>query len=82
MLAQYDHNGILQPVSYCSKVFTPTQTRWHMSEQELFSIIYCCERWQHLLRQKKFIIHTDHKNLQSLLNRAKDFGSGKLLVGC
>ena len=77
MLAQ-EIDGKIKPVAYCSKVFTDIQTRWHVSEQELYAAIYCVERWSSLLRYKKFILHTDHKNLQKLFNTAMNFRSGKL----
>ena len=78
MLAQEDIDGDMQPVAYCSKVFSSTQTRWHVSEQEIYAAIYCTEKWSDLLRHKKFTLHTDHKNLQKLFNNAVNFKSGKL----
>ena len=38
MLAQVDETGTMRPVAYCSKVFNPTQTNWHVSEQELHAV--------------------------------------------
>ena len=78
MLAQQDEDGDFHPVAYCSKVFTDTQSRWHVSEQELYAAIYCVEKWSDLLRHQKFTLHTDHKNLQKLFNSAVNFRSGKL----
>ena len=79
MLAQIDPNdGIMKPVSYCSKVFNSTQQNWHVSEQELYAVIYAAEKWSHLLRYGEYHIHTDHKNLKQLLNKSRDFKSGKL----
>ena len=78
MLAQINDDGVMQPVSYCSKVFNPTQTRWHVSEQEIYAAIYCIEKWSSLLRYRKFTLHTDHRNLQDLFNKASDWKSGKL----
>ena len=77
MLAQVK-DGHMQPIAYCSKVFTETQTRWHVSEQEIYAAIYCVEKWSDLLRHRKFTLHTDHKNLQKLFNKAANFKSGKL----
>ncbi len=78
MLAQHDENGKLTPVSYCSKVFNETQQRWHVSEQEIYAAIYCIEKWSHVLQYKQFILHTDHKNLQTLFEKALNFKTGKL----
>ena len=79
MLSQFDEETqSYEPIAYCSKVFNPTQQKWHVSEQELFAGIYCTEKWERLLRGRKFILHTDHKNLQYLFSKAGDFKSGKL----
>ena len=78
MLAQQNDAGEYQPIAYCSKVFSDTQTRWHVSEQEIYAAIHCVEKWSDILRHKKFVLHTDHKNLQKLFNNATDFKSGKL----
>ena len=59
-------------------MFNDTQRRWHVSEQELYAIIYCIEKWRPLLVNQRFGIHTDHKNLKSLLNKATNFKTGKL----
>ena len=37
MLAQ-QHNGILQPVHFASKAFTPMESRWPTANQELFAV--------------------------------------------
>ena len=78
MLAQYDNNNKLQPISFCSKLFNKTQQNWHVSEQEIYAVVYLVEKWRHCLIHKQFIVHTDHKNLQELFNRAKNFRAGKL----
>ena len=44
MLGQYDDDSILWPVAFCSKVFNKTQRNWHVSEQEIYSVIYMCEK--------------------------------------
>ena len=77
MLAQY-HETVLYPVAFCSKTFTQTQRNWHISEQEIFAVIHLCEKWRSLLLHGKFTVYTDHKNLEQLFNKAKDFKSGKL----
>ena len=78
MLAQRNDSGVFVPIAYCSKVFSDTQTRWHVSEQELYAVIYCVEKWAALLQFRKFEVHTDHKNLETLFNKCADFKKGKL----
>ena len=67
-----------RPVQFCSKLFNKTQRNWHVSEQEIFAVIYALEKWRPYLIGKRFRVYTDHKNLQELFNRAKDFKAGKL----
>lgn len=78
MLAQYNDEGFLQPVEFCSKLFNETQRRWHVSEQELYAVVYFVEKWRYLLMDKKFTIFTDHKNLQELFEKSMNFKAGKL----
>ena len=46
MIAQRNNDGNFQPISYCSKIFNKTQQNWHVSEQEIYAIVYCIERWE------------------------------------
>eukprot|EP01083_Nonionella_stella_P091657 256319_1 len=78
MLAQCDKNGVMHPISYTAKVFNDCQRNWHVSEQELFAVVHSIEKYAYLLRCGKFIVHTDHRNLEQLFNKAKDFKTGKL----
>ena len=75
-------DGELVPIYHCSRLFTQTQQNWHVSEQELFSCIYCIEKWRPLLAHQRFHVHTGHKNLIALLNRAENFRTGKLYRWC
>ena len=78
MIAQLDENGVLRPVEFCSKLFNQTQQNWHVSEQEIYAVIYLVEKWRYLLAGKKFTVLTDHLNLQELFNKCKNFRAGKL----
>lgn len=78
MLAQYDEKNNLRPIEFASKVFTETQKNWHISEQETFAVVYFVEKWRHCLMNQHFKVLTDHKNLQELFNRSKNFRAGKL----
>ncbi len=71
-------DGRLVPVEFSSKQFSKTQRNWHCSEQEIYSVIWHCEKYRELLCWKKFKVFTDHKNLAALFNKAQDFKSGKL----
>ena len=77
-----ERDGEYVPVYHCSRQFTSTQQNWHVSEQELFSAIYCIEKWRNLIQHDRFHVHTDHKNLIQLLNKAENFKTGKLYRWC
>ena len=77
-MLEQETDGTINLVAYCSNSFTDVQTRWHVSKQEIYAAIYCVERWSSLLRYEKFVLHTDHKNLQKLFNTATNFCTGKL----
>ncbi len=77
-LQQRRHDGSVQAVSFVSKLFTPTQANWHVSEQEIFAVIFAVEKWRQYLVGRHFTVFTDHKNLQELFNRAQNFRAGKL----
>ena len=78
MLGQFDNDDILKPVEFASHIFNPVQKRWHVSEQELYAIVYFVEKWSYYLIGRHFNVYTDHKNLQTLFNKAKNFKTGKL----
>jgi len=42
-------NGRERTVSYLSKAFTPTESRWSVLEQELFGCFYAVKRWAPML---------------------------------
>ena len=77
VLEQY-HDGKLRPVSFCSKLFNKTQRNWHVSEQEIYAVVYAVEKWRPYLVGNKFMVRTDHLNLAELFQRAKNFRAGKL----
>ena len=72
------HGDRLEPVSFCSKLFSKTQQNWHVSEQEIYAVIHAVEKWRPYLIGNHFMVRTDHQNLQELFNRAKNFRAGKL----
>ena len=78
VLAQRSDNGTLKIIQFSSKLFNATQRNWHVSEQEIYSAIHAVEKWRQYLIGKQFKIYTDHKNLEELFNRAKNFRAGKL----
>jgi transposase InsO family protein len=60
------------PVAFLSQALTKVQRRWSTIEKECYAIWYALRKWEHLLRDVHFSIHTDHRNLKFLnLNTPK-----------
>jgi len=52
-----------RPIEFISKSFSREQRRWSTAEQEAYAIFYALRKFDYLLRDVKFTIQTDHKNL-------------------
>ena len=65
VLSQYDDQGLLRPVAYFSKKMTTTQANYEIHDKELLAVINCLAEWDGMLRSvDKFLVITDHKNLE------------------
>jgi hypothetical protein len=53
----------LQPICFVSKKFSDQAQRWTTIEQECFAIYYAVDHLSFYLRNKPFILETDHNNL-------------------
>jgi hypothetical protein len=52
------------PVAFISKTLTQSQReKWSTPQKEAYAIYYALCKLEHLLLDREFIIHTDHKNL-------------------
>ena len=60
--------GVDQPVAFVSKSLSEVQLRWSVIQKEAFAIFFCCTKLSHLLRDRTFMIKTDHRNLTFLKN--------------
>jgi hypothetical protein len=54
------------PINFFSKTLSKVQQRWSTIEKECYAIWYALKHWEHLLRDVKFTIKTDHRNLRYL----------------
>lgn len=54
---------IENPIAFVSKSLTEVQLRWSVIQKEAYAIFHCCTQLDYLLRDRKFIIQTDHRNL-------------------
>ena len=56
-------NSIRSPISFVSKSLCATQVKWSTIQKEAYAIYYRCKQLDSLLRDRKFMIHTDQQNL-------------------
>jgi hypothetical protein len=66
VLSQYDDDGILHPVAFCSKKHSPAECNYEIYDKELMAIVCTFEEWRPELLSVVNPIHvlSDDKNLQ------------------
>ena len=60
---QLAEDGTQRPIEFLSKTFSESQRKWDIPDKEAYAIYYALKRWEHHLRDRHFILQTDHKNL-------------------
>lgn len=68
-------NGQQRVIAFMSKTLTATQQRWSTPEREAFAIYEAFRKFEYLLRDVHFVLHTDHANLVHI----RDTGSAKVV---
>ncbi|XP_026396413.1 uncharacterized protein LOC113291049 [Papaver somniferum] len=58
-----------KPIAYFSKPLRPRARALSTYEKEFLAIVLAVQRWRHYLQGHKFIIRTDHQNIQYFLNQ-------------
>ena len=54
------------PIAFVSKSLNKSQLRWSVLQKEAYSIFHACMQLMYLLRDRAFLLRTDHKNLTFL----------------
>ena len=68
--------GIEYPIAFVSQMLTTQQEKtWSVPEKEAYAIFICFKKLEYLIRDRKFTLHTDHRNL-TFLNTS---GSSRVL---
>jgi hypothetical protein len=67
-------NGGLAPISYYSRVLTPTEQKYSTYEKECLAVLFGCEKCHVFLEHKEFELHCDNLALCWLLRRVKEVG--------
>jgi len=66
-----DGTTVFLPLAIVSHALSSEQVRWDTMEKEAYAIHYLLEKFDYLLRDVKFRLRTDHKNLIFLNSKAK-----------
>ena len=69
-LFQKDADGNELPIAFMSRNLRGAELNWSTFEQECFAIHQALKKFEYLLRDVKFTIRTDHRNLLFLNNDA------------
>ena len=69
MLYQVDKIGQICPISFHSQTLTKAETRWDVTDRELWAIISCLRKWRVYCCEGKVTFHTDHEPLKNIRNR-------------
>jgi hypothetical protein len=67
-------DGINRPIAFLSKSLDDRMRRWDTPQKEGFAIFYALDKFDYLLRDRKFTVRTDHVNLTRL---REDYSSNK-----
>lgn len=59
------------PVAYLSYRLTDTETRWDTGDQELLAVMIALRKWAVYLRDRPFILRTDHEPIKYLQSKTK-----------
>ena len=65
-------NGVETPIAFVSKSLDRSQIKWTTAQKEGYAIYYSLKKWEYLLRDKHFLLQTDHDNLTMLKNETSD----------
>lgn len=66
ILSQYGDDGILHPVAFYSRKFTPAEINYEIYDKEMLAIVTAFREWRQYLEgsQHQIKVFTDHKNLE------------------
>lgn len=59
-------DGCQHPIGFLSQAFNARMLNWHTAHKEGYAIFYALLKWEYLLRDRHFILRTDHRNLTQL----------------
>ncbi|XP_027166443.1 uncharacterized protein LOC113766448 [Coffea eugenioides] len=60
-----------KPIAHFSEKLNGAALNYPTYDKELYSLIRALETWQHYLRPREFVIHTDHESLKHIKSQHK-----------
>jgi hypothetical protein len=66
VITQEDGSTVERPIGFISKSIASAHQSWDTPMKEGFAIFYALKKWEYLLRDRRFTVKTDHKNLTQL----------------
>ncbi len=76
-LFQYGPGKEVRPLEFMSKKLQGAELNWHSNVKECFAVLIACKKWYKFLCGKRFVVFSDHKNLEVLLASLKHIRNGK-----
>ncbi|KAI7936485.1 hypothetical protein MJO29_015788 [Puccinia striiformis f. sp. tritici] len=73
VLCQAGDDGVLRPVSFLSRKFTPQELIWQVHDQELFAVVSAFHEWRAWLIdiEEPVLVMSDHANLKYFMDNQK-----------
>jgi RNase H-like domain found in reverse transcriptase len=67
-LQQRDEHGVLHPIGYWSRQFSPPERRYHITEKEAYVVYWAVKLLRPFIGGNRFTVRTDNSALTCLLN--------------
>ena len=78
VLEQVGTSGFRHPVAYFSRTLNVTQRKYTVSEKECLALVEAIRHFRQFLTFGHFLVYTDHKALQALVNPKSKVAEGRL----
>lgn len=63
LLQRSTKDGLWRGVGYYSRKMTPAECNYPIHDKEMLAVVACLKEWRADLVGKRFVVHSDHKNL-------------------
>lgn len=61
-----------RPVCFASRTLSKSEKKWAQIEKELLAIVFACERFHYFVYGREFLVESDHKPLEILMEKDID----------